>query len=402
MEDFIYLTNCCLCNSDKLKLVISLAKSPPANELVKDPIKQDYFPLDAMQCQECGHHQLSGEVNPNRVFTDYLYVAGTNKTNVEHFENYANKLIDKFKLNEKSFVFEIGSNDGTMLQAFKKNNIKVLGIDPAKQISEAANNNGITTINDFFSNKKALEISTRNDSADLIIANNVLAHTSQLRDIVNGIKVLLKQDGVLVMEISYFLDVLEDGLFDLFYNEHIHSHLITPLTKFFAKNNMFLYDVEHLPNHGGSLRIYIKNSPEKMTDTCLYYLSKEDNINEKIVEFNKKVLDSGKKLKRLLTKIKKDGKTIGAFGFAAKATTLLHQFDIGKEYIDFIVDSNPLKQNLYTPGHNIPVFHPDEMYKRNPDYMLILAWNFANSIMDNHKKYNGKWIVPLPILEIYG
>lgn len=403
MKDFIFLDKCCLCDCDNLLKVIGLSPTPPANELPIKPMEQEYFPLDVMQCQDCGHHQLSGEVNPERVFINYVYVAGTNCTNRTHFKDYASILIDRFNLNKSSRIFEIGSNDGTMLSAFQSYGIKkVLGIDPAKHISAEANRDGVPTINGFFSLNKARELINDGNittETNIIIANNVLAHTSQLQDIVEGIKLILKDDGELIFEVSYFLDVLNKTLFDLIYNEHIHQHLLGPLVKFFKKNDMHLYDVERIPNHGGSIRVYVSKKQKKLSDSLLKCLKEEQNITNKIELFNNNIAIAKNNLLKKLTDIKSQNKTIAAYGLPAKACTLMHQFNIGKEYIDFIVDDNPLKQGLFSVGHNIPIVHPDEIYNRKPDYVLILAWNFATSIITSHTKFliHGKaFIVPFP------
>lgn len=394
-KDFQYFENCRLC-CGKIVKVIDMNNSPPANALCKTQ-KDDraLYPLNIFQCQNCGHHQLEGEVNINKVFDKYLYLSGTSSVNRKHFEDYANKLINDFQLKETSFVCEIGSNDGTMLSFFKDKGIKIIGVDPATNIAEMANKNGILTIAEYFCKSNAEYILKKYGKADCIVANNVLAHSSQLDAIIDGINILLKEDGYLVFEVSYFLDVLDNCLFDLNYNEHIHQHLIGPLINFLSKHSLYLYDVEKIPNHGGSIRVYVSKSFKMKTKRCLNYWSAEKNINEKITKFieSKKIICN--KINSEVEKIKLQGKSVAAFGFPAKATTFLHELNIAK-YIDFIVDDNILKQNLYSPGHHIPIYHPDEIYKKNPNYIIIFAWNFAQSIIDNYKNYQGIWIIPSP------
>jgi hypothetical protein len=368
--------------------------------------------------------QLQTVVDPKRLFKDYVYVSGTSPVFVKHFEAYANEVIDRFNLKKDDLVVEIGSNDGTLLKFFKQREIRVLGIDPAKDIASKANVEGIPTINDFFTTKLAADIRRQHGQATVILANNVFAHADDLFGISQGVAHLLHSNGVFVFEVSYLPDVLEHTLFDTIYHEHLSYHSLQPLRSFFSNRlDMRVFDVKHVDTHGGSMRAYVCLSNASYIPSENVYIwsyrelisgivppfmagTGEDLIDSTIFEdFNKKIANLGAELKRQLLQFKQLGKTIAAFGAPAKATTLMYQFDLGPELIDFVVDDSPLKQGLYTPGKHIPVLPSSAMYERKPDAVVILAWNFAESIMAKHQSYlndGGIFIVPVPSLVQYG
>ena len=359
-----------------------------------------------MQCENCKHVQLNCIVNRERLFKNYCYVAGTSEQNRKHFSDYANDLINKFFLTSQDTVIDIASNDGCFLRNFQNKNIKVIGIDPAQNIAEQANQNGILTIPEFFGSSLATKIFNQYGKIKLITCNNMLAHNADITDIINGVKIILNDDGSFIFENSYLLDIVNQNTWDLIYHEHIHHFHITPLIPFFAKFGMDIYHVERVINHGGSIRVF----------TCLTGKRNIDSSIKELIELEKTILhklsdlcDNIKKYSFELTKvlydIKKQNKTIAIFGMPAKATTLLYALDIDPSMICFAVDDAPLKQNTFSPGKHIPVYSTDMMYYRRPDYMLVLAWNFAQNIMLKHKKYfdeGGGWIVPLPELKVIG
>lgn len=402
MQDYETIYNCILCNGN-IKNILSLGKTPLANEFLEAPAKQDLFPLNLMQCQECNHIQLDTIVNQSRLYKNYVYVSGTNATNIKHFENYANKIINRFNLEQDDLILDIGSNDGTFLKFFDKN--RKYGIDPAENLAPEAKKNGVENIVAFFNEENIENIKKQiipSSLAKIITCNNMFAHNKDLFSIVRGVKQLLHPQGTFIFENSYLLDILDNTIFDLIYHEHMHHHHLIPLIKFFDKLEMKIYDVERLPNHGGSIRVYVckKEANFIISQNVIDLLELEKTIPEKLITFVNKINQLKEKINILLNNIKNEGKSIGIFAYPAKATTFVYGLGIDIKLFDFVVDSAILKQNKYIPGGKLQVFHPNKMYQENPDYMLILGWNFAESIINNHKEYKGKWIIPLTELEI--
>jgi hypothetical protein len=289
---------------------------------------------------------------------------------------------------------DIGSNDGTFLKAFQSNN-RILGIDPAENIVADANKNNIFTIAKFFNFKTAKFIKSYFGKAKVISCNNVFAHNDNLSDIVLGVKELLHDDGLFVFENTYLIDMYSKCIFDIIYHEHIHQHSIKPLCKFFNKFGMDIYNVERLFNHGGSIRVYVCNSGMRKIENIVNELCKLEE-NDKLDYFKSKFETLKSTIYNRLTELKNQGKKIAIYGVPAKATTLMYAFKLDKSLIDFAVDDAILKQGLFTPGKQIPIYSPDMLYTENPDYVLILGWNFADSIIKNHSNFKGKWIIPMP------
>lgn len=391
--------------------ILSLTSTPPANEFVsKEQLSfiQEAHPLNLYNCSECHHVQLSENVDDHKLFSNYVYVSGTSKVFQQHFETYANQMVTKFNLKKKDFVIDVGSNDGTLLKYFKKLGVKVLGIDPAKEIAKVANENGIKTICDFFSGKSSEDIKKKYGKASLIVANNVFAHTQYMEDFALSVKKVLKDDGVFVFEVSYFKDVCQNLLFDTIYHEHVSYHNVKPLNDFFTNLGMTLFDVEHIDTHGGSLRGYVCKDNRQISDNVAQFIEEETKLGfyeepfKPILELNNKIEKLKINLTNKLKELKAKNKTIAGYGAPAKATTLMYHFDLGADILDFIVDDSPLKQNLYTPGKKIPVLPSQAIYDKKPDYILILAWNFADSIAKQHQKFiddGGHFIIPIPELK---
>ena len=406
-------STCRLCASSSLTEVFSLTPTPPANAFVaSDQLDQAQptYPLDLFFCEECSHLQLLDVVDPAELFRNYVYVSGTSASFVKHFEDYAQFCIDRFDLSDGNLVVDIGSNDGTLLKMFKHKEMKILGIDPARSIAEAATKDGIETWPDFFDQNAADRIKQKKGSASLITANNVLAHADDLAGITGNIRSLLTPDGVFVFEVSYLGDVFEQTLFDTIYHEHVAYHSVIPLIKFFESVGMDFFTAKRIDSHGGSLRgmVQIKGGPYKADGSIADLVEYEKQLKlDKAVTWTgyaQKIDALRDELVDLVTGIKKAGKSIAGFGAPAKATTLMYHFDIGPDIIDFIADDSPLKQGLYSPGLHIPVLAGDAIYDNKPDYVVLLAWNFAPQIMAKHQKYldgGGHFIVPLPTVRIY-
>jgi len=393
--------------------VLALTPTPLANAFVDEAaktIEQLCFPLDVYFCETCAHVQLLDVVDPGLLFENYVYVSGTSPTFVEHFDGYANDVIERFEPPDGSLVVDIGSNDGTLLAAFKSRGFRVLGIDPARDIAARANEAGIETLAAFFSGDLAAEIRESYVSADIITANNVFAHADDLGGIVAGVRALLSPGGVFVFEVSYLADVITDTLFDTIYHEHLAYHSVKPLKRFFADAGMALFAVERVGSHGGSIRgmAGLAGGPHETDGSVDRLIALEEEMGldraETFRNFAADIDALGQRLKSLIADIKSEGRSIAGFGAPAKATTLMYHFGIGADELDFIVDDSPLKQGLYSPGTHIPVLAPDALYERKPDAVIILAWNFAETIMDKHSAFleaGGRFIVPLPDLKTY-
>lgn len=408
-KSYFFRNTCRTCLSEDISLAFSLTPSPPGNNFTKSRDLNDsakVFPLDLYFCNDCSHVQLGHVVDKRFLFqNDYSYVSATSSVFVEHLSDYATYAIDILDLKKGSFVVDIGSNDGTCLKFFQEAGMEVLGIDPAKNIAQIANSNGIETIADFFSLSLAESIVKDLGDADLVTSHNACAHIDDLDEIISGVKKMLSPSGVFIMEVGYFLDVYKNKWFDTIYHEHLDFHTISPLKKLFKRHGMEIFMAQRISPQGGSIRVFAQKSNgvfdiDSSVDELIELESKNGlhEINT-LKNFGREVNEVGKRFRKLLTRIKADGSTIAAYGAPTKATTLCYHFGIDGNYIDFIVDDNPLKQNLYSPGKSIPVLSSDEIYERNPDFLVILAWNFAESIIQNHRKYiesGGSFIIPMP------
>ncbi|MGN7612840.1 methyltransferase domain-containing protein [Magnetococcales bacterium HHB-1] len=401
-------TQCRLCGSKKLTQGLSLTPTPLANAFIPASHKnkkQPTYPLNLWFCHQCSHIQLLDVIDPHLLFHDYVYVSGTSPVFVDHFQRYATAMIQRFDLGPDNLVVEIGSNDGTLLRFFQQQGLRVIGIDPAEKIAKTATESGIPTLNHFFTPHLAQQIVEQHKSANLIVANNVYAHMDDLHAVTLGIKKLLDPQGVFVFEVSYWRDVYQKTLFDTIYHEHLDYHTLTPLPFFFKQFNLRVFDAQRIDTHGGSLRVMV--CPEEAlwqtTPQLTQLLDEEKALKldqlETLQSFAEKIDRLGKQLQKILKKSRKKNRRIAAFGAPAKATTLMYQFGITPEMIDFIVDDSPLKQGLFSPGMHIPVYPSTAIEEQKPDDLLILAWNFAESIIKKNPQFlqqGGRFIIPLP------
>jgi SAM-dependent methyltransferase len=412
-ESFRVRSECALCQAGRphLQAVLSLAPTPPANEFVGSAERnapQDAIPLTLFLCGSCGHLQLAEIVDPQRLFGKYVYVSGTSPVFVAHFKRYAADAIARFGLNESSFVVEAGSNDGTLLQQFQDQGIsKVLGVDPASEIARTARENGVPTLEGFFTPALAASLRTERGPASLICANNVFAHAEDLAGFTEGVQKLLGPQGVFVFEVSYLVDVVEKLLFDTIYHEHLSYHAVAPLVSFFKQRGLKLFDCERIDTHGGSLRCFV--SPQ---DASYEVSARVDQLvqHERTLQlfypptyerFKGRISERGAELRTRVAEIRSRGERVAGFGAPAKLTTLMHEFGLGSDSIDFIIDDSAWKQGLFTPGTHIPVVPSAELYERKPEWCIVFAWNFADSIIAKHAKYStdgGHFLVPLPEL----
>ncbi len=392
--------------------VVTLTPTPPANafvprELLDQP--QPVFPLTVHFCADCHHLQLCDVVDPRHLFEHYVYVSGTSPVFVQHFERYAAHAVASLGLAPGSLVVDIGSNDGTLLKAFAARGMRVLGIDPAQEIAARASAEGVPTIADFFTPELATRIVAEHGHAALVTANNVFAHADDLAAIWRGVQTLTTDTGVFVFEVSYLLDVVHKTLFDTVYHEHLAYHSVAPLARFFASHGGELFRAERVESHGGSLRGYAHTragtgARDPSVDT-LIALEQAAGLDraETFLEWSKRIDDLGARLRALLRELRDGGARIAGFGAPAKATTLMYHFGLDRDAIEFIVDDSPLKQGLYTPGLHVPVLSSAALDERRPDYLLVLAWNFADTIIERqqaHRERGGRFIVPLPELKV--
>lgn len=404
--------DCRLCGSADLDLVLALTPTPPANAFIRaDAIEtpQKTYPLDVFMCRDCAHVQLLDVVDPRALFEHYVYVSGTSPVFVKHFEDYADAVLARIGTDTDGFVLDIGSNDGTLLKAFKERGMAVQGVDPAQEIAAEATRQGIDTVADFFTTDLARRLKNARGDAAAITANNVFAHADDLGGIADGIKALLAPAGLFVFEVSYLLDVYEQVLFDTIYHEHVAYHSVKPLRGFLAAHGLKLVAVDRIGSHGGSIRVWAGHEDGPWDDeaSVASSIAEEEaaglDKGDTLQAFGARIDAVGASLKAELAALKDVGKSIAGFGAPAKATTLMYHFGIGADVVDFIVDDSPLKQGLYSPGAHIPVLPSDALYERRPDAVVVLAWNFADPIIDKHQRFlheGGRFIVPLPELRI--
>jgi len=399
---------CRICAAEGIEPFLSLGKSPPANNLVPPdnacPQEQSY-PLAVCFCPKCTTVQLTFTVPPEVMFSHYLYVTSTTKTFRDHFAAMAKSLSGRFNLSDVSFVIDVGSNDGLLLKCFQGYKVRTLGIEPAKNLAEAANREGVETLNAFLSPSVAGEIAKKHGRADVVTANNVFAHIPAIHDVVKSVRAMLSPQGAFVIEVAYLFDMLSDMTFDLIYHEHLFYYSLTSLCKLLSMHGMEVFDVEHVSSHGGSLRVFVqfRDGPNQVCPSVGEMLSSEKSkgvIKQATYgAFAQKVQEVREELVSYLAELKSEGKRVAAFGYPAKATTLLNFCGISKQYIDYIVDDNPLKQGYLAPGTHIPIVSSSRFREEKPDYVLILAWNFAKEIIEKSawlREQGVSFIIPLP------
>ena len=411
--DYRHRTSCRLCAGTAVSTVLSLAPTPLANAFVtaqEAVAEQKRFPLDLWLCRACGHVQLLDVIDPRILYEHYVYVSGTSPVFVRHFEAYAEFVAERFAPPSGGLVVDIGSNDGTLLRFFQQAGHRVVGIDPAQEISEASRRSGIPVITEFFTPELAMRIAAEHGVASVITANNVIAHIDDLDAVIRGVEQLLAPDGMFVFEVSYLVDMMEKTLFDMIYHEHLDYHTVEPLVPFFAGRGLELIEAIRVDSHGGSLRGVVQRSggPHPVGASVAVAIRHEQKMclreESTFRAFDSHIRDIGRQLVALVYKLKSEGKRVAGFGAPAKATTLLYELGIEPGMIEFIVDDSPLKQGRFTPGMHIPVVPAQALYERRPDYVLLLAWNFAQPIIAKHSAFReggGRFIVPLPVIEIH-
>jgi SAM-dependent methyltransferase len=370
-----------------------------------------YYPLHVYVCEKCWLVQLDEYESPESIFSDYAYFASYSDSWLKHCEKYCNEMKARFGLDEHSFVAEVASNDGYLLQYFVRQGVPVLGIEPAANVAATAIKKGVPTLVRFFGTKVAKELADEGRTADLVIGNNVLAQVPDLNDFVEGLKTLLKPEGVLTLEFPHLLRLIEHNEFDTIYHEHFSYFSLISTIKIMEAHGLRVFDVEELKSHGGSLRIFACRTDSKthslepnvakvMSDEVA---AKLDRI-EGYESFARQVKETKFELVSFLLDAARQGKKVAGYGAPGKSATLLHYCGIGKDLIEYTVDRSPHKQGRYLPGSRIPIYHPDRIAETRPDYVVILPWNLKDEIMQQLqfiREWGGRFVVPIPKANVY-
>ncbi len=370
-----------------------------------------YYPLNTYVCSQCFLVQLEEYESEENIFSDYPYFSSYSDSWLKHCENYCDKMLKRFALDGKSFVVEVASNDGYLLQYFVKRNVPVLGIEPAANVAKVAVEKGVPTLVRFFGAQLARELATQGRSADLIAGNNVLAQVPNLNDFVEGLKILLKSEGILTLEFPHLLRLIERNEFDTIYHEHFSYFSMLTATRILKAHGLKVFDVEELASHGGSLRVYACHAEDQTRAI-------EPSVGELIEEEEKAGLGSMEGYRNFREQVKatkvalvdflltaaREGRSVAGYGAPGKSATLLHYCGIGKDLIDYTVDRSPYKQGRFLPGTHIPIYHPDRIRDTKPDYVLILPWNLKDEIMRQLqfiRQWGGRFVVPIPEVAVY-
>jgi len=399
-------TACRSCGYADLTTVLSLGETPLANSLLTaEQLDQPepLYPLDLVFCPRCTLVQITETVPPEQLFRDYLYFSSFSDTMLRHAKELVGQLIDERHFGASSLAVEIASNDGYLLQYYRDAGVPVLGIEPARNIARVAEERGIPTVAEFFAVEVAQGLVREGRQADVMHANNVLAHVANLNSVVAGIAALLKPDGVAVIETPYVKDLIDHTEFDTIYHEHLCYYSLTALDRLFQRHGLAIVDVERLPIHGGSLRVFTGHDGAQQTARVRDLLQEEDawGVGDAAfyAGFGAKVARLRDGLRSLLADIKADGKRIAAYGASAKGSTLLNYCGIGRGTLDFVVDRSTVKQGHYTPGTRLPIHAPETLLDAAPAYVLLLTWNFADEILMQQAEFRqqgGRFIIPIP------
>ena len=407
------LPNCRGCGATLNFTLVDLGMSPLCESFVpaeRFNQMEPFFPLHVYVCEQCYLAQLEEYVSPEEIFTEYAYFSSYADSWVQHAKDYTELMTQRFGLDAQSQVVELASNDGYLLQHFVAMNIPALGIEPAANVAAVAIEKGVPTLVEFFGRKFATELAEQGKKADLLLGNNVLAQVPDLNDFVGGMKILLKPDGVITMEFPHLLKLMQENQFDTIYHEHFSYFSILATEKLFASHGLTLFDVEEIPTHGGSLRIYARHSDAadiSASDRLKKVRTDEANAGldemSSYSDFSDQVIETKRKILTFLIEARRAGKTIAGYGAPGKGNTLLNYCGIRTDFIDYTVDRNPYKHGRFLPGTRIPIFDTTKIAETKPDYVFILPWNFKDEIMEQLtyiREWGGQFVIPIPELTI--
>ena len=414
LSKLLMKTSCCrFCGASLRHTFIDLGMSPLANMyLSPDQLHQMelFYPLHVYVCEHCFLTQLEEFATPEHIFSDYAYFASYSDTWLQHARLYTEMIVARLGLNTRSQVVEIASNDGYLLQYFAAGGIPVLGIEPAANVAKVAVEKGIPTRVEFFGEDMARRLVAEGLQADLIVGNNVLAHVPKLNDFVRGLKILLNPRGAMTLEFPHLLRLMAENQFDTVYHEHFSYFSFLTVEKIFAAHHLTIFDVEELPTHGGSLRIYASHSESRCTAVASRVTAmraKEEAAGltclDSYLSYAEQVKETKRKFLAFLIAAKRRGKSIVGYGAPAKGNTLLNYCGIRSDFIEYTVDRSPHKQGRFLPGTHIPIYHPDKVKETSPDYLLILPWNLADEITEQMgyiREWGGQFVVPIPEIRV--
>jgi len=402
---------CRACGQSGLIPVLSLGETPLANALLTEEQLQEpeaRWPLELVRCGECSLVQITETVPPETLFREYAYFSSFSDTMVAHAKKIADRLVSERSLTDDSLVVEIASNDGYLLQWYRQQGVPVLGIEPAENIAEVAiKERDVATISEFFGKQLAQQLRSDGRAADIIHANNVLAHVADLNGVVAGFAALLKSEGQVVVEAPYLKDLIDHVEFDTIYHEHLCYFSLTALSRLFAQHGLTIVDVERLDIHGGSIRIFASHTGAAEVSQSVTDLLAEEAQWVFCEQTHTKFADRVESLRQSLTaklqELKAEGGRIAVYGASAKGSTLLNYFGIDRTVIDYVVDRSTVKQGRYTPGTHLKIYDPQQLTDDQPDYCLLLTWNFADEILKQQQQYRdngGKFIIPVPDVRV--
>lgn len=402
---------CRLCCADDLELVLQLTPTPLADSYVPverlDEVQQTY-PLDLFLCRTCGHSQLLDVIHAEVIYCDYIYETASSLGLADHFKRYADELLHHVSSPKGSLVVDIGSNDGMLLNVLQSRGMRVLGVDPARDIARRATESGIETLPDFFTAELGKKIRYERGPAAIVTSNNLVANIDDLVGFIEGVRELLAPDGVFVFESFYLVDLIHNMVFDFIYHEHLSYFSVKPVEAFFRHNGMELIDVQRVATKGGSLRytVQLTGGRRKVSPSVTDLIAFEESFGvtraDTFKAFGTKIDAAKNQLLSVLSELKVQGKVIYGYGASATTTTLIYHFQLG-DVLSCILDDYPSKQNLFSPGLHIPVLSPQIIHERRPDYVLILAWRYSEPIIKNQRAYlaqGGHFIVPVPKIHV--